>query len=86
MAKTHYSADSAPPPHAPSGLDTVKTQSFPTVCLKGTLQTIKAYVLTGANADISAYIGETADLSRRLPEHVSRRKARPSDTATLSID
>jgi predicted GIY-YIG superfamily endonuclease len=52
----------------------------------GTLLTIKAYALTDANADVSAYIGKTDDLGRRLPEHVPMRKARPSDTATLSID
>lgn len=91
MAKSQYSADSAPLPQSPSPpnsnkVDVFKTAYFPAPFLKDVLLASKTYVLIGMNG----YIGESANLRRRLREHGAvRRMDGQSGTCTptpISID
>ena len=63
MAKTEYSADSAPLPQSPSAGD--KTAYLPAPFPKDTLSLTTTFVVTGT----TGYIGESADLGRRLSKH-----------------
>ena len=91
MAKSQYSADSAPLPQSRSPFDgnkvgVFKTAYLPAAFLKDMLSVPATFVVTGTNA----YIGESADLRRRLPEHGAvRRTDGQSGTCTptpISID
>jgi hypothetical protein len=89
MAKSQYIADSAPLPQPllpPNGnqMGAFKTAYPPTSFLKDTLPLTTTFVVTG----MSTHIGETADLARRLSEHVFvHRQAGQSGIPTLtSID
>jgi hypothetical protein len=85
MAKREYSADSAPLPQPylpPDGNKMGTFESLPAPFSKGTSPVPTTFVLTGTNA----YIGESADLRRRLPEHGAvRRTAGQSGTCIPTL-
>jgi hypothetical protein len=91
MAKSQYSADSASLPQSPSSsngnrVDIFKTAYIPGPFPKDTLSVSATFVVTRTNG----YVGESADLRRRLPEHGAvRRTAGQSGTCnptSISID
>lgn len=89
MAKSQYSADSAPlpPSTAPSNRDkmgAVTPFNVPATFLMGMLPIPKSYVVTGVNA----YIGESHGALRRLTDRASvHRMAEQSGIPTPdSID
>jgi hypothetical protein len=86
MAKRHYSADSSALPLPPYSPDlTVTAMPFKALNTVAPFRKdVPVFILaTGVNA----YIGESGDLNRRLPDHVSvRRKTGQSTSSPSSID
>jgi len=87
MAKRHYSADSSALPPPPSSPDLTVTaipfKAFDT--LASFRKKVPMFILA---TGVSAYIGESGDLKRRLPEHVSvcRKTGQSGTSSPTSID